>query len=71
MTRELRIVTVNHRSTVRQILREEVAEPHAAKITLTSPRPIRMSVEARDSNDAAAEVSEVTSVDRRWYYTQQ
>ena len=57
MTRELRVVAVDHCSTVGQIFREEVAEPHAPQIALSPPRPIRVSVQARDGNDARDPIS--------------
>lgn len=56
MARELRVVAVNHRSAIRQIFRQKVAEPHPPEIAFPPPRPIRMPVETRDSDDAVGVV---------------
>jgi hypothetical protein len=37
MTRQLRVVPVDHGTTLRKILRQEVAEPHPTEISSTLP----------------------------------
>lgn len=47
-----RVVSVAHRPAIREVLAQVMAQPHGAEIISSSPRSVRMTVEAAYGNDA-------------------
>ena len=49
---QARIVSICHGSTVRELPRKEVSQPHSLQASFSFPRTVCVSVEARDCDDA-------------------
>jgi hypothetical protein len=58
MTRQLRMIPVDHRPTAGQILGEEITQPHSTQISSPSPRAICVAVQSGDGDDAIATSSQ-------------
>jgi hypothetical protein len=52
MTRQLRVVAIDHRAALWEVFSEKVTQPHSTQVPLSAPRPVCVSIYARYCNNA-------------------